>query len=266
MTRDSHVPDCRELDDRQRRRYRSSYVPAQFSLSRNTPASYMARQAMVKVEEVRRNYHGGTALDLCCGAGDYAFALADSLERIVGVDFSPEMAASARRRAAEEGRRTLHFCVANARQLPLADASVSLVYSLAALYSIPAVEEVLAEVARVLQPAGSAVLELGALYSLNTLVCRATPDVAEAFHLPVARIRRMLTEAGLSIERDRSFQILPLWGARPLWLKPLLLPFWPTLLKPVIAGRMLDEWLSALPGLRRFAFRHIMICRKGDLA
>ena len=209
---ESTPADAGDLEARQRDRYRTLYTPAQSDFGRNRPGSYMARLAVVKMDEVRRQYRGGTVLDLCCGAGHYAFALADSLERIVGIDFSPEMVQAAERRAAAEGRRHLSFAIGNARQLPLGAGSVGLVYSFAALYTIPAVEEVLGEVARVLVPGGAAVLELGALWSLNTLVCRATASVARPYHLPVRRIERLVGEAGLRLERDRSFQILPLWA------------------------------------------------------
>jgi hypothetical protein len=53
-----------------------------------------------------------------------------------------------------------------------------------------------------------------------------------------------------------------MWGDRPWWLKPLLHPVWTRLLAIRIKGRMLDEWISSLPLLRRFAFRHVLLCEK----
>jgi hypothetical protein len=48
----------------------------------------------------------------------------------------------------------------------------------------------------------------------------------------------------------------------PKWLKPLLWSGWTRLLAKQINGKMLDEWISNLPVLKLFAFRHIFVCEK----
>ena len=75
-------------------------------------------------------------------------------------------------------------------------------------------------------------------------------------------IQQALAAAGFVEEERRCFQLLPLWAGRPAWLWPLLHPVWKSVLKRRLAGRMLDEWISSLPGLRAFAFRHVIVCRK----
>src|SRR5580698_10040250 len=47
---------------------------------------------------------GGRALDLCCGTGDIAFALAARGAEVTGVDFSEAMLEVAEKRKAESGK------------------------------------------------------------------------------------------------------------------------------------------------------------------
>ena len=258
--------DAREIEKRQLAKFRFWYTPSSGDYTRNPENSYFARLAAARLDEVKRQYRGGVVLDLCCGAGHQSFALAGSVERIVGVDFSPEMVQAARATAAQRGHANLSFCVANVRQIPLKSESVELVYSFASLYLIPGVEEVVREVARVLKPGGVAIMGFGALYSLNTLVSRAMSDTAEPCHLTVRQMTKTLTDSGLVPIHDRSFQLLPHWGNRPLWMLPLLHPVWQRIAKPMLGGRMLDERISSLPLLRRFAFRHLITSKKPSTA
>lgn len=100
----------------------------------------------VLADEVRP---GETVLDLACGDG---FLLAQVLARgarAIGVDMSAGELALAREQAPGA---TLYE--ARAQELPLADDSVDLVLSHMALMLMQPLEEVLAEVGRVLRPAG----------------------------------------------------------------------------------------------------------------
>ncbi len=75
-------------------------------------------------------------------------------------------------------------------------------------------------------------------------------------------MKRLLQAANLSIVDHRAFQILPLWGNRPKWLRPLLHPLWKRTLQKQVRGKMVDQWISNLPMMKNLAFRHIIVCRK----
>src|ERR1044071_1815809 len=64
---------------------------------------------------------GMRALDLCCGTGDLAFALADAGAEVVGCDFSEPMLEVARKRLHSRGSRgdEVTFLRADALHLPL---------------------------------------------------------------------------------------------------------------------------------------------------
>jgi demethylmenaquinone methyltransferase / 2-methoxy-6-polyprenyl-1,4-benzoquinol methylase len=102
-------------------------------------------------------------LDLCCGTGELAFALArDAKARIVGADFSHAMLLRADEKdILQQGPRSrIPFLEADALQLPFADRSFNLVTTAFGFRNLANYESGLREVFRVLKPGGSlAILE-----------------------------------------------------------------------------------------------------------
>ena len=107
-------------------------------------------------------------LDLCCGTGDLAFALAhEGKARILGADFAHTMLVRAREksfaRSAPDGARAtgpMSFFEADALRLPFAEASFDLVTSAFGFRNLANYEAGLREIQRVLKPGGTiAILE-----------------------------------------------------------------------------------------------------------
>ncbi len=225
---------------------------------------YFSRTLGMKLALVRQYGAGRVGLDLCCATGQHVWQLHETLQRGVGVDFSmPLLQKAVDSRSADDGSNNVTFSCGNARELPFGDGSFGIVYSFSSLYYVSRLEDCLREIHRGLEPGGVAVFELGNLYSLNTLVCRAHGETSAPCHQSVAQMRELIDAAGLEIVEHHSSQILPMWGSRPFWLRPLLLPFWNKILGFVVGGRMLDHWICAMPGLRRLAFRQLFVCRRG---
>jgi ubiquinone/menaquinone biosynthesis C-methylase UbiE len=224
---------------------------------------YADRLLATKLSLVRRHYPGGLAVDLCCATGGHLIALANDVERGIGIDFAARYVQRAQADAETHALRHLSFICSDAKRLPLGSGNAGLIYSLSSLYAIPKVEDVFAEVSRVLRPGGIAVLDLGNSRSLNTYCLRTGyTDWPSTFPITVAQMQQLCAANQLEVIEHRSFQLLPLWAGKPDWLWLLLHPAWRRLLQRRIGGRMLDEWLSSLPGIRQFAFRHLLVCRK----
>lgn len=88
-------------------------------------------------------------VDLGCGTGDLCELARAAGARVVGIDVAARMLAAARARDVADG-----LVRADAGRLPVRDAAATVVTSAFALRNFTAIEPVLAEAARVLQPGG----------------------------------------------------------------------------------------------------------------
>jgi SAM-dependent methyltransferase len=97
---------------------------------------------------------GGVAVDVGCGTGRALPALRAAVGPggvVLGLDLTPQMLAAARARADASGAALL---LADARRLPLADASADAVFAAGLLAHLPDSAEGLRELARVTRPGG----------------------------------------------------------------------------------------------------------------
>ena len=98
---------------------------------------------------------GESALDLCCGTGDVAFALAEAGARVTGMDFSAPMLAVAEARKVKVGEAAGPvFLQGDALRTPFPDAHFDVVTISYGLRNLASVDEGLREMWRVLKPGG----------------------------------------------------------------------------------------------------------------
>jgi ubiquinone/menaquinone biosynthesis C-methylase UbiE len=231
-------------------------------LPRAESTAYADVSLRKRLDLVRQFAHQATVIDLCCATGQHLINFSDCMKIGIGVDFSLPYVQRAKDHKNMSGICNAEFICGDVKKLPFREACCDIAYSFSSLYVIPEVSQVIHEISRVLRPGGKCVLDLGNLHSLNTIACKAYPELAQLYCIPVATMKRFLREAALTTTKHRAFQILPLWADRPKWLKPLLWPGWTRLFAKQIKGRMLDEWISNLPVLKFFAFRHVFVCEK----
>jgi ubiquinone/menaquinone biosynthesis C-methylase UbiE len=133
------------------------------------------------------------ALDVGCGTGALAYALAPHVSEVVGVDASEEYVAAARETAPEN----CTFDVADAAALPFAYGEFDLVGCLRVLHHVRRPELVVAELARVTRPGGRILLadQLGDVDPLRSLEVDRFERARDPSHtrlLPDADIRGFL--------------------------------------------------------------------------
>lgn len=92
---------------------------------------------------------GLAALDLACGTGDIAFALADRGAGTVGLDITPRMLQLARAR-----RPGVPLVAGDMMALPFASGSFDIVTTGYGIRNVPVIQPAVAEIARVLRPGG----------------------------------------------------------------------------------------------------------------
>ena len=105
------------------------------------------KRRLVEMSAARR---GTQALDLACGTGDIAYALARRGARVVGLDVTPRMVEIARAKAG----MPVTFIVGDMMALPFADGAFDLVTTGYGIRNVPDIAPAIAEICRVLKPGG----------------------------------------------------------------------------------------------------------------
>lgn len=120
------------------------------------------KRRLARLAEVRA---GEKALDLCCGTGDLAFALADRGAEVVGLDFTQAMldvAETRRRNLNSEKQQRVRFIRGDAQQIEFPDNAFDAVTVGYGLRNLSSWEAGLREMNRVAKPRGRVlVLEFG---------------------------------------------------------------------------------------------------------
>ncbi len=174
---------------------------------------------------------GESILDLGCGTGELAMAIATSGARVVGLDASAEMIAAARERAP-----ALEWIVGDGEALAFDDA-FDAVFSNAALHWMTRAEAAARGIARALKPGGRLVAELGGAGCVAT-VCAAVAGELEArgedparwlrWYFPtIAQYATVLASAGLEPRAMSLFERptrLPGSDGLRAWLQIFLSP------------------------------------------
>jgi SAM-dependent methyltransferase len=175
-------------------------------------------------------------LDVASGEGYGAAQLAQVARRVVGVELA---GATVRNAVANFSRPNLSFIQADARSLPLSDASVDVVTSFETIEHFDRQEDFVAEVRRVLRPDGCLII--------------STPD-RDIYSPPGAERNpfhvREFDRAEFLDLLDRHFRYVSLIRQRPM-LGSGLIPEEPASISPLIFQRADEQSFSsdtALPG------------------
>ena len=98
------------------------------------------------------------ALEVACGPGIVAQALAPLVRELVCIDATPEMLSLAKQRLARSGAENVDFMEAMAEDLPFQPGEFDLLVTRLSLHHFPDIQAVLAECRRVLRPHGRLVV------------------------------------------------------------------------------------------------------------
>ena len=109
----------------------------------------LTRETVPLLQDAANLQPGSTVLDIGCGPGHVAGALAEAGAAVTGIDFSARMVEVARRHYPQAT-----FLEANAEELPFGDASFEAVVSNFVVHHLARPDVVFREVCRALKPGG----------------------------------------------------------------------------------------------------------------
>lgn len=188
---------------------------------------------------------GGRLLDVGCGTGLLAAAIAAEGYDVYGADLSPEMARKA------HARGLLGTYAATTTQLPFADGSFDLAFTVATLHHLETPERVartIAEMARVVRPGGFVLL-----WDHNPsnpywpiLMKRVPQDSGDERLVPLDELLRDVRAAGLAPHRVWRSGLMP--DFMPRWLAP--------------GWALVERVVERTPGLNVLAAHNVVAARK----
>ena len=156
---------------------------------------------------------GQDVLDVATGTGNIAIPAAAAGAQVVGLDLTPELFETARRRAAEHDV-AIDWVEGDAEDLPYEDGSFDRVLSAFGVQFAPRHEVVARELARVTRPGGRIGIvnwtpegQIGELFKIMGRYLPAPPDFASPPPLwgSVQHVRRLFAGTGVELEFARGF-------------------------------------------------------------
>ncbi len=114
-----------------------------------------------KAVDMLGDLKGKTALDLCCGSGDFLTILSEFYHsdiNLYGADFAKNMLNIAHSRLGLDHRRNIILCQADAQALPFADNSINAVTIGFGIRNVTDKNKSLKDIHRVLSPTGKLVI------------------------------------------------------------------------------------------------------------
>ena len=141
-------------------------------------------------------------LDVGCGAGAFAYAVAPAVREVVAVDSDPSMVEVSRRNAPAN----VHVEQADGERLPFGAAEFDLAATLRTLHHTEHPEQLVAELVRVTRPGGTVLVvdQLAPPGDEEALALNEFERVRDASTwrvLPERELRELLARAGLTVER-----------------------------------------------------------------
>jgi SAM-dependent methyltransferase len=182
---------------------------------------------------------GSRALELGCGAGTYVRVLTKRGHPVVGLDYSLP---SLRRAVAADVPRVGRYVSGDASRLPFQDRSFQLVACIGVLQALEKSEPALAEISRVLEPSGVAVVETlnpwGILAALRRLSAFIRREPTRLRYGSPGALERAMASVGLRPVRRLS-----------ILLPPRSLPG----LEQALGQQWVVRTLETVPGVRALA-------------
>ena len=211
------------------------------ALAYSTAPLFVRGQDLQWLVEAANPSSNWRVLDVGCGAGHTAFALAPFVHQVMGVDLSTGMLAEAERNLSDRGCTNVCFQFAIATALPFADHQFDLVTCRFVAHHFPALEPALAEIHRVLKPEGQFLVvdvispeDRELAHFINRI--EQLRDPSHYWEWQLSQWHTAIASVGM------NFEVLKQWRL------PIDFEDWVTRQQtPAVAVTQLEEWLDHAP-------------------
>lgn len=194
------------MDHLQRTRQEFTQQAAGFAASAATTDQAQVARLIEAIGEAAR----GRVLDVACGPGIVASALAERAQEVVALDLTPQMLEKAKERCAKSGRTNVVFKEGSATALPFADAHFDAVVTRLSFHHFLEPCAALKEMLRVLR--------FGGTVAVADVVSAEEPDKSELHNaiealrdpshvrmLPTSELIAMVVQSGVTIEQQQTW-------------------------------------------------------------
>ena len=173
-------------------------------------AAFAASDVVERIQAALGDHGSGRVLDLACGPGLLASALASRARSLVGVDLTPAMLDRARERLA--GAANVEVRLGEAESIPADDDAFDAVVTRLSVHHFREPARVLAEVRRVLAPGGALVLAdvVASEHEPDAVVHNALEQLRDPSHvrmLPGSELRLVVRQAGFDVVSESSWRV-----------------------------------------------------------
>lgn len=212
----------------------------------------------------------GTVAEICCGRGEAFELVKDRIEVGVGVDVSTAMLEVARQ---EHPEPRLAFVQGDATHLPLATAAFDSVFILGGIHHVNNRHALFREVARILKPNGTLyfrepVSDFFLWRWLRAAVYRFSPGLDHETERPLLwkETVPVLEQAGLrtTLWKTHGFFGFCLFMNSDILFVNRLFRFVPGIRAITRASTVLDEWMTAIPGMAGAGLQVVGVARKAS--
>ncbi len=168
-------------------------------------------EAIRRLVDAEGNSSSARVLDMACGPGIVAEAIAPNVGRVVGIDMTPRMIELAQQRFREAHLDNGQFAVASAEDLPFADASFDQVITRLSLHHLADPGAVLTGIRRLLRPSGHLIVAdvISSEDSDEALLHNSIEMLRDPTHVRMLspdELLRAVKQAGFTVLREQRWQ------------------------------------------------------------
>ncbi len=201
-------------------------------------------------------------IDLCCGSGEFSKYLDTKKNSYFGIDFTYGMLNEFK--YSNLFNKSMSLTNADANNIPIDSEKIDCCFCFSSLYYFENISTVLSEINRVLKYDGVAILEFATKDNINAFVSNYRAlhnNWGSPYFISYKELINSIKHQDFEILEERNFQFFPVLRG-PWWSIFFANSFLKPILQIKINNKILDEHISSINFMKKYAFKHLIVLRK----